>query len=148
MPTWCLLGASLVPPRCLLGASLHPLTWSQSLFWTPKTAEDCHSEPTCSQLGCIWDQLGPPPGQLKSTWGYFRPTYVPLGVDMGHLKPDCGKGDIKNHCFSLCFCMFLTCGPSYNLGVKLRQLESNLNLHSHEMKAIWTRFEPTWGQLQ
>ena len=103
VPPWCLPGAYLVPPWCLPGASLHPLTWSQGLFWTPKTAEDCHSEPTCSQLGCIWDQLGPPPGQLKSTWGHFRPTYVPLAVDMGNFKPNCDKRYIKNHCFSIGF---------------------------------------------
>ena len=43
MPPWC----SLVPPWCLPGASLHPLTWSQSLFWTPEIVEDSCSNPKC-----------------------------------------------------------------------------------------------------
>ena len=136
VPPRCLLGASSVPPWCLPGASLHPLTWSQGLFWTPKIAEDCHSELTGCQLGCIWCQLGPIPGQLKSTRGHFQQTYVPLGDDIAIVTPIATRGTSTIIVFPLVFQCF------WHVGLQIISVPTCDNLNP-----TWTRFRMSWGQF-
>ena len=148
VPPWCILGASLVPPWCLLGASSHPLTWSQAPLWRSQAPLGTNLAPTWSRLGAYLHQLGPTWDQLGPTYGQLRSTWDQIGMNLGHLGPKCAMGSMQNHCFPLCFCIFLRFQPSYNLGGNLRQLESNLDPTSDEWGSIWDQLGPTWCQLR
>ena len=119
VPPWCLLGASSVPPRCLPGASPHPLTWSQGLFWTPKSPRILIPSQLVRNLGHLCANLGELATKLNPTRANFEqlgPISDQFCFNNCYLNFKIGVGHMKNHCFSIDFCAFFRCRPSCNLG--------------------------------
>ena len=99
--------------------------------------------PTWVQLGPTWANLGP----TSATLGQFRLTWDPLGVNLCHLVPKWGMGNVKNQCFPLFCHIFLKCRPSCPLKANLDQHVSTWDKFDANLNPCCFQFVPIWLQL-
>ena len=108
---------TISPKTCKSNLSAFPpfLSASWGLLGSPWNSLGPSWRQLCAKLG----QLGANLGELLPNWGQLGPTCGQFCTNLCHPGPNLDTVNLKNHCFSFGFSMFLICRSSCNLGANL-----------------------------